>query len=44
MKDPQYKGLKKTRKIRQTMIVKIPHGKLNMKQDEHTKNGNQLDQ
>jgi len=42
-KDRQYSGQKKPKeKQSATMVVKILHGKLNIKQDEHTKNGDQL--
>ena len=41
--DRQYSGQKKPKeKQSATMVVKILHGKLNIKQDEHTKNGDQL--
>jgi len=43
MKDRQYNGQKKKEK-RQTMVVNIRHGKLNIKQDKHIKNTGQLDE
>ena len=43
-KDRQYNGQKKKTKKKNspTMAVKILHGKLNIKQDEHTKIGDQF--